>query len=155
MLAALRAATPDRNARPAASSSQATSGWRTSSELGEPHPLNVEQSNVSTAFGDKLILKTYRRLRSGVQPEVEMARFLTEEAGFDNTPAFLGSIEHRPADGGEPTLLAAAFAYVLNQGDAWGVITNALHRDLEEHAMLGRAQRGTADRGGSRPSRSS
>ncbi len=106
-------------------------------EAGDPRPLNVEQSNVSMAFGNEIILKSYRRLRSGVQPEVEMARFLTEEADFRNTPAFLGSIERRPAEGGEPTLLGAAFAYVLNQGDAWDVITNALHRDIEEHAMLG------------------
>ncbi len=103
-------------------------------ELGEPRPLGVEQSNVSIAYGDKLILKLYRRLRAGEQPDVEVARFLTEEARFDNTPAYYGSIEYRPTSG-EPTTLAAAFAFVPNQGDAWGVITDALHRDLEEYAL--------------------
>ncbi|RUT34842.1 maltose alpha-D-glucosyltransferase [Arsenicitalea aurantiaca] len=103
-------------------------------ELGEPRPLGVEQSNVSIAYGDKLILKLYRRLRAGEQPDVEIARFLTEEAGYPNTPAFLGAIEHRP-EAGEPTTLAAAFAFVPNQGDAWSVVTDALHRDLEEHAL--------------------
>lgn len=100
-------------------------------EPGEPRAMGAEQSNLSVAFGDKLVLKIYRRLRSGHQPEVEMARFLTEQ-GFSNTPAFLGSIEHRPDAGRAPTVLAAAFAFVPNQGDAWGVVTDALQRDLEE-----------------------
>jgi maltose alpha-D-glucosyltransferase/alpha-amylase len=102
-------------------------------EIGEPRPLGVEQSNVSIAYGDSMILKIYRRLRSGVQPEVEVARFLTEVAGFRNTPAFLGRIEHEAADG-ETTTLAAAFAFVRNQGDAWEAVTEALRRDIREVA---------------------
>lgn len=98
---------------------------------GEPRPLGAEQSNLSVAFEDKLVLKIYRRLRRGRQPEVEMAQFLTEQ-GFSHTPAFLGSIEHQPADGGDATALAAAFAFVANQGDVWEVVTSALQRDLEE-----------------------
>ncbi|WP_367198581.1 maltose alpha-D-glucosyltransferase [Amorphus sp. 3PC139-8] len=98
-------------------------------ETGEPRPLGVEQSNVSIVFDTSVILKFYRRLRSGVQPEVEVAQFLTEVAGFENTPAFLGSVEHHAVDGGTTTV-AAAFAYVQNQGDAWAVLTEALQRDL-------------------------
>ena len=102
--------------------------------MGEPRPLGVEQSNVSIAYGDRIILKLYRRLRVGEQPDVEVARFLTEVAQFRNTPAFLGAIEHRPTEG-EPTTLAAAFSFVPNQGDAWAVVTDALLRDLEEYAL--------------------
>src|SRR5690606_18581738 len=36
---------------------------------GDPHPAGIEQSNVSIIFDDKLILKVYRRLRTGPQPE--------------------------------------------------------------------------------------
>ncbi|MFC0009896.1 maltose alpha-D-glucosyltransferase [Devosia nitrariae] len=103
-------------------------------DFGEPRPLTVEQSNVSIAYGDQVILKLYRRLRAGEQPDVEVARFLTETAAFPNTPAFLGSIEHRPGEG-EPTTLAAAFAFVANQGDAWSVLTDSLDFDLEENAL--------------------
>jgi maltose alpha-D-glucosyltransferase/alpha-amylase len=102
-------------------------------DLEEPHPLSGEQSNVSIAFGDKLILKVYRRLRSGVQPDVEVARFLTEQADFANTPAYLGGIEYRERN--EPTVLAAAFAFVRNQGDAWRLLTGALQRDVEEYSI--------------------
>jgi maltose alpha-D-glucosyltransferase/alpha-amylase len=103
-------------------------------DFGEPRPLTVEQSNVSIAYGDQAILKLYRRLRVGEQPDVEVARFLTEIAGFANTPAFLGSIEYRPSDEASTTL-AAAFAFVSNQGDAWSVLTDALGLDLDEHAL--------------------
>lgn len=99
--------------------------------LEQPRPIGVEQSNVSIMFGDTLILKFYRRLRRGLQPEVEVAQFLTETAGFANTPPYLGSVEHR-TDDGQTTMLAAAFGFVRNQGDAWEVLTSALRRDLDE-----------------------
>nr|WP_306886808.1 maltose alpha-D-glucosyltransferase [Amorphus orientalis] len=97
---------------------------------GAPRPLGVEQSNVSIVFDDALILKFYRRLRTGVQPDVEVAQFLTETGGYANTPAFLGCIDHVNEDG-ELTTLAAAFAFVRNQGDAWEVLTEALARDID------------------------
>jgi len=94
-----------------------------------PRPLNVEQSNVSIAFGPEAILKIYRRLRAGEQPEVEVARFLTETARFGNTPAYLGAVELEA--GGETTTLASAFAFVQNQGDAWSAFVHAIQRDIE------------------------
>ncbi|EYD73623.1 Trehalose synthase [Limimaricola hongkongensis DSM 17492] len=100
---------------------------------GEPRLLNVEQSNATVAFGDKAVLKIYRRLREGLQPDIEVARFLTDVAGFDGTPAYLGEIALRPEEG-ETTSLGAAFAYVANQGDAWGAVTNALDRYLQDKA---------------------
>ena len=44
-------------------------------------PVGVEQSNTSVVFGDELILKAYRRLEAGINPELELLRFLTEH-GF-------------------------------------------------------------------------
>ena len=67
---------------------------------------------------ERLLLKIYRRLEPGVHPELELGRFLTDVAGFAHTPPLLGSIEHVAADG-TPTALAAAFAFVANQGDGW------------------------------------
>ncbi|MEO3385359.1 maltose alpha-D-glucosyltransferase [Mesorhizobium sp. CAU 1741] len=99
--------------------------------VGAANPLRAEQSNVSVAFGDELIVKIYRQLRTGPQPEVEMARFLTNEAGFENTPKFLGSVEYLSNDG-ESAVLGTAFAYVRNQGDAWASVVSALQRDFED-----------------------
>ena len=109
-------------------------------DLGTPRLLPGEQSNASIAFGDAAMLKVYRRLRAGPQPEIEMARHLTE-AGYTHTPAFLGTITWQPEGGGpdESVSLATAFAYVRNQGDAWAYLTAALERDLSENALSGAA----------------
>ncbi|HVW54290.1 MAG TPA: maltose alpha-D-glucosyltransferase [Rhizobiaceae bacterium] len=113
---------------------QGSDGLDSFADTEEPHPLGVEQSNMSIAFGVDVILKIYRRLRNGIQPDVEMSKFLTEKARFANTPAFLGSAESR-SPGAEPTTLAAAFAFVPNQGDAWAVVGDALQRDLQDFAL--------------------
>ena len=103
-------------------------------EVGEPRLLSAEQSNASVAFGDALILKLYRRLREGVQPDIEIGRFLTEETNFDATPALLGTVDWTANDG-TVTTLAAAFDFIRNQGDAWSYITETLERDLERSDM--------------------
>ena len=51
--------------------------------------VSSEQSNSSVVFDDELILKVFRRLEPGINPELEMLRFLTEH-GFRNIPALGG-----------------------------------------------------------------
>jgi maltokinase len=48
--------------------------------LGESvsaRPIGVEQSNSSIVFDDRVVLKVYRKLEPGINPELEMLRFLT------------------------------------------------------------------------------
>ena len=52
-------------------------------ELLDARPVGAEQSNTSLVFDDELILKVFRRLEPGINPELEMLRFLTEH-GFAN-----------------------------------------------------------------------
>ena len=103
-------------------------------EAGEPRLMGAEQSNASVAFSDKLVLKLYRRVREGVQPDIEVARFLTEETDFDGTPRLLGTIAWQ-ADDGTETVLAAASDFVPNQGDAWSFVTEGLDRELESREI--------------------
>jgi maltose alpha-D-glucosyltransferase/alpha-amylase len=103
-------------------------------EVDETRALGVEQSNVSLAFGDKGLLKIYRRLRPGRQPDIEVARFLTENTSFANTPAFLGEATLATGDA-EPATVAACFAYVSNQGDGWTVTVDALTREIQDRAI--------------------
>ncbi len=100
-------------------------------ELAPPRPLGAEQTNVSIVFGEQIILKIYRRIREGEQPDVEIARQLTDVARFENTPALLGTIELTDGEGAEPAVLAAAFKFVPNQGDAWAAVLDALVRHME------------------------
>ena len=102
----------------------------------EPRPLGVEQSNVSIAFGAESILKVYRRLRAGVQPDIEVGRFLTEVAKFDGTPAYLGHATLGPLASGEDATVAAAFAFVPNQGDGWSAMLDALDREIADRAII-------------------
>ena len=61
--------------------------------------LGVEQSNTSVVFGDRLILKVYRRLEAGLNPELELLRFLTER-GFPNIAAARRLVRVRRAAAG-------------------------------------------------------
>ncbi|MQX37924.1 maltose alpha-D-glucosyltransferase [Roseospira navarrensis] len=93
--------------------------------------LGREQSNTSMLLGDRMVLKVYRRLSEGVHPELEVGRFLTDVAGYANTPALLGSVEMISADGA-PTALAVLQAFVRNQGDGWAYSQDYLRRYLED-----------------------
>jgi maltose alpha-D-glucosyltransferase/alpha-amylase len=97
--------------------------------------VGAEQSNVSIIIDERIMLKIYRRLRAGIQPELEIARFLTETAHYSNTPEFLGAMEY-VAETGEHTALAIAFSFVQNQGDAWTAVVEGLDRALEDLALL-------------------
>jgi maltose alpha-D-glucosyltransferase/alpha-amylase len=85
--------------------------------LPEGSVSKAEQSNTSVVFRDKLILKIYRRVDEGLNPELEIGRFLTQ-AGFANTPPLVGSLEHHRGRRSSVTL-AVMHGYVPNEGDAW------------------------------------
>ncbi len=55
----------------------------------EARPVGAEQSNTSIVFDDELILKVFRRLEAGINPELELLRFLTEH-GFENIAQLVG-----------------------------------------------------------------
>ena len=92
--------------------------------------LGAEQSNSSMLFGNKYFLKLYRKLEDGVNPDVEVTRFLTERAKFQNTPAFVGAIEYRHAKS-EPTVVCLLQSAVANEGDAWDLTLAAVGRYYE------------------------
>ncbi|WP_299436621.1 maltose alpha-D-glucosyltransferase [uncultured Rhodospira sp.] len=103
-------------------------------ELDEIHRLGREQSNTSMLVGDRMVLKAYRRLSEGVHPELEVGRFLTDVAEYENTPALLGSVEMTATDG-TPTALAVLQRFIRNQGDGWSYTQDYLGRYLEDAAL--------------------
>jgi maltose alpha-D-glucosyltransferase/alpha-amylase len=83
-----------------------------------PRLLKVQQSNSSIVYGDSLIMKLFRRLDVGVNPDLEISRFLTEHASFTHTPPVAGWLEYRSGRA-EPRTIAILQGFVANQGDAW------------------------------------
>jgi maltose alpha-D-glucosyltransferase/alpha-amylase len=61
--------------------------------------LNAEQSNTSIVYNNSLFFKLYRKVEIGINPDVELSKFLTEEAHFGETPAWMGEIEWQTPQG--------------------------------------------------------
>jgi len=100
-------------------------------EAGDAAVLQAEQSNTSVVFGDRFILKLYRRLDEGINPDLELGRFLTEKAGFAHTPPVAGAIELRRPGRREAATVAVLHGYVANEGDAWLYTLDSLGRFIE------------------------
>ncbi len=90
-----------------------------------------QSSNAVVAIGNRMFLKAYRRLGEGVNPELEVGRFLTTVAKFEHCVPVAGALEYVSASG-TPTTLALLQAYVSNQGDGWAFTIDYLQRFFEE-----------------------
>ncbi len=108
----------------------------------EPLPARVssaEQSNTSILYNGKLILKLFRRLQPGENPDSEIGRFLTEIAHFPRIAPFLGEIRggipgSRSSDQAateQETTLAMLQGLIENEGDGWRFTLDELARYYE------------------------
>jgi maltose alpha-D-glucosyltransferase/alpha-amylase len=84
----------------------------------EPAPIKAEQSNTSVVFGERFILKIFRRLQEGINPDLEIARFITEKTSFEQVPKLAGSVELRRSNN-RFAAVGILQSWVRNQGDAW------------------------------------
>src|SRR6202023_2045513 len=100
--------------------------------------VETEQSNSTALVDSDYVVKVYRKLETGINPEIEIGRFLTEVAGFANTPALLGSVEL--VEGDKTSAVAIVHAFVANQGDAWTVTSAYLDRFVDEQRLLGASE---------------
>jgi len=102
----------------------------TSLELSVSAPL-ASSSNTALQLGDRLFLKGYRRIRTGINPELEVGRFLTEVAHYPNIVPVAGALEYIGPDDAVATL-ALLQGFVRNQGDLWTYTANYLARFIED-----------------------
>jgi maltose alpha-D-glucosyltransferase/alpha-amylase len=86
-----------------------------------------EQSNSSMLFESEFFLKLYRKLEDGVNPDVEITRFLTERANFPNVPSFKGVLEYRLGKS-EPTVVCLLQSAITSEGDVWTLTLDAIGR---------------------------
>ena len=116
---------------------ETTSAFPVETEIAamEAHRLSGEQSNTSVVLGEEMILKVFRRLQPGTHPELEVGRFLTEVAEFENVPQLQGAMEGHGADG-EVTALAVLQKFVRNLGDGWTMALDHVSRHLEAAKIM-------------------
>ena len=118
----------------------------------EPSISRAEQSNTSVVYGDKYILKLFRRLEEGENPDLEIGRYLTEQRKLGQIASVYGALEYRHRDTtpleriwqrlrgqatstsslGEASTLGVLQEFVENQGDAWQYTQGTLSRYSEE-----------------------
>jgi maltokinase len=93
------------------------------SELREARQISAEQSNTSVVFDEELILKVFRRLEAGINPELELLRFLTER-GFENIAQLAGWYAYtgRPMN----ATLGILQRFVANGQDGWELALDTL-----------------------------
>jgi maltose alpha-D-glucosyltransferase/alpha-amylase len=123
---------------------KALRGLLSSTDQLEPQLVRAEQSNTSIIFGQSLIMKLFRKVDVGMNPDLEIGRFLTDVQRFPNTPPVAGQLEYLQGRG-EPRTLAILQGFVENEGDAWDYTLDVLrgffddvlaNSDLEAPSVL-------------------
>jgi maltose alpha-D-glucosyltransferase/alpha-amylase len=104
-------------------------------ELPTPRLAGAEQSNTSLIFGDRAIMKLYRRLEPGEHPDAEIARFLTTRAHFPHTPELLATARFESAGGAEVAGMLQRF--LPGSRDAWSVALERGRDAFEIEASTG------------------
>ena len=112
----------------------ATVEFRWGDEFDRPRPdatvraMGAEQSNSSVVLDDTLVLKVFRRLEAGENPELEMLRFLTSR-GFPNIAELAGWISYS----GElmDATLGVVQRYVSGGRDGWELALDEIGTDPE------------------------
>ena len=100
--------------------------------------LTAEQSNTSLLFGEEAILKVFRRLSPGPNPDLEVPEALAR-LGSQHVAAPLGWITAQTQ--GLPTVLAVLSAYLRNAVDGWSLAATSV-RDLYASGGTQAAQAG-------------
>jgi maltose alpha-D-glucosyltransferase/alpha-amylase len=102
-------------------------------EPAAPRRGSAEQSNTSLIFGDKLIMKLFRRQQAGPNPDTEIGRYITESTHFTHIAPFGGFIQYT-RKGQEPSTFAMLQGLVSNEGDGWQWTLEELDRYFEASA---------------------
>ena len=105
------------------------------SEVPEPIGLSLaEQSHSNVILGDRLLLKVFRKLDEGINPDIEIGRFLTERTTFRNAPRLAGCVTYEENDG-HPQAAAVLQEFVQSRGQGWEWMLGLLKQAFESSAV--------------------
>ena len=88
-------------------------------------PLGADQSNTSVVLGERLLLKSFRRIEPGLNPDLELLAFLSEEARFPAVPLLAGYAELVSRADGAATV-ALLQEYIADGEDAYESVVETL-----------------------------
>jgi maltose alpha-D-glucosyltransferase/alpha-amylase len=98
----------------------------------EPTPVTAEQTNTSVVFGDRMLLKLFRKLEEGENPDIEVGRLLTDDGGMAKVPPMAGWLEYQGAGAARRMAVGILQGFVPNEGDAWRYTLDSVDSYLEE-----------------------
>jgi maltose alpha-D-glucosyltransferase / alpha-amylase len=113
---------------------------RTVREPERIRPVETDWANNSSLVDNDYVVKVYRRMEAGLNPAIEIGRFMTDAVCFANAPVLLGSVEF--VEDGKRYAIATVHALVENQGDGWTVSSAYLDRYIDDHRLLAARENG-------------
>lgn len=97
----------------------------------EPHVMRAEQSNSAAHLGDLFILKMFRKIDTGVNPDLEISRYLTEQSQFPHSPGLAGAIEYHSSNA-ESMTFAIMHEFLGGSQQAWEHALSEIGRYFED-----------------------
>jgi len=107
----------------------------------EPHLFRKEHSNTSVSYGDRFVLKLLRKVEEGINPELEIGRFLTDRKLIQHFAPIVGALEYQAS--GKPVMAIGILQkFIPDSRDAWSYTLDTL-RDYFEQVMTVEAKHST------------
>ncbi|MBD2120759.1 maltose alpha-D-glucosyltransferase [Trichocoleus sp. FACHB-262] len=100
----------------------------------EPTLMKGEHNNTSIIYGDRLILKLFRKVEEGINPDLEIGIFLEEKKCLEHFASVAGALEYRQPNK-EPMTLGRLQEFVLDTRSGWDYTLDSL-RDYFDHALI-------------------
>lgn len=98
----------------------------------------IDQSNTSIVYGDRYILKMFRRIETGINPDLEIGRFLASHTDRARVPALMGALEYEDRDG-ELSTVGILQELVRGHTSGWEASLDELGRYFERAHARARA----------------
>lgn len=97
---------------------------------GKSCVMTMEQSNTSINYDDMVILKLYRRIEDGTNPDFELIKHLTEKSGYGHIPKYLGGIEWHTR--GNKSQIGLAQTFISKGESAWAYTLKELEASFPQ-----------------------